>query len=156
MGGWRILLPVIEGLLNQINSSKSNPDRARAQKQVANFLASLISGAVGFKLLNTGFEGRPAGRTLDLTLWTAARAIDIIIGDLWMRWKKRRLQSGRWSRAEGRIGKLADTIAFSVTAGTVMFAWFYLPEQLPRYSTSCSFVAEWVDCSFFTGRITSG
>lgn len=133
VGGWRLLLPIVERGLNQINNAKSRPERGITQKQVANFIASFISGAVGFQLLNTGHKEAPAGRTLDLTLWTAARAIDVIVGDLWARWKRRRLQSGRWTKVEGGLGKLADTIAFSVTAGTVMFAWFYLPEQLPRY-----------------------
>lgn len=112
--------------------SCTNSASAKTQKQIANFVSSLISGAAGFQILNSGYPDVPAGRTLDLTLWTATRALDVLIGELWSRRKKRRLRSGRWSGVEEGVGKLADVLAFSLAAGTVMFAWCYLPEKLPR------------------------
>ena len=111
----------------------SNISSPTVYRLIANFFASFISGAVGLKLLNSGYPEVPAGRTLDLTLWTVARALDVLIGELWSRRKKRRLESGSWLRIENGIGNLVDAMAFSLTAGTVMFAWFYIPEQLPKY-----------------------
>lgn len=120
--------------MKRICSSPSYPKNSSAttHKLIANFFASFISGAVGLQLLNGGYPELPAGRTLDLTLWTAARALDALVGELWSRRKKRRLESGSWSIIEDGIEKLADAMTFSLTAGTVMFAWFYIPEQLPR------------------------
>ncbi|RPB28028.1 hypothetical protein L211DRAFT_855676 [Terfezia boudieri ATCC MYA-4762] len=134
VGGWRLLLPVTKTVVKQICSlpSYSKNFSATTHKLIANFFASFISGAVGLQLLNGGYPEAPAGRTLDLTLWTATRALDVLVGELWLRRKKRRLESGNWSRFEDGIGKLADAMAFSLTAGIVMFAWFYIPEQLPR------------------------
>lgn len=109
-----------------------NNSSATTHKLIANFLASSIAGAVGLQLLIGGYPEAPAGRTLDLTLWTATRALDVLTGELWSRWKKQRLESGSWSRSEDEIEKLADAMVFSVAAGTVMFSWFYIPEKLPR------------------------
>ena len=113
-------------------SSYSKNSCTTTHKPLANFCASFTSGAIGLQLLNSGYADVPAGRTLDLTLWMTARALDVLVGELWSRRKKRRLEPGVWSKIEDRVGKLADAMAFSLTAGTVMFAWFYIPEQLPR------------------------
>ena len=73
-----------------------------------------------------------AGRTMDLTLFSASRAIDICVGELWSRYRARRMAKGRWTRLESLTTNLTDVGVFSVSACVVMWAWFYLPERLPR------------------------
>ncbi|KAI9819441.1 MAG: hypothetical protein M1832_004004 [Thelocarpon impressellum] len=77
-------------------------------------------------------ESALAGRTMDLTLFAATRALDVVVGELWARRRSRRLAAGRWTRAEAALGQLADAGVFAVSAGTVMWAWFYRPARLPR------------------------
>jgi hypothetical protein len=35
---------------------------------------------------------------MDLTLFAVTRALDVVVGDLWMRHKSRRLASNKWSK----------------------------------------------------------
>lgn len=39
-----------------------------------------------------------AGRTIDLTLFAATQAVDVIVGELWARHKSRRQTAGRWTK----------------------------------------------------------
>ncbi len=41
---------------------------------------------------------RYAGRTLDLTLFAATRAIDVLVGEAWSQRKSRRVGTGKWTR----------------------------------------------------------
>lgn len=78
-----------------------------------------------------------AGRTLDLTLFAATRALDVIIGELWSR---RRTHLPPTSLARARpirtldrlLSHLTDPIIFALTSGIVMWNWFYSPQSLPR------------------------
>lgn len=73
-----------------------------------------------------------AGRSMDLTLLAITRALDTVVGDLWSRHKRSRTARNEWTRAESMISHLADAGVFAVSAGAVMWAWFYLPKRLPR------------------------
>lgn len=39
-----------------------------------------------------------AGRTMDLTLFAATRALDVIVGELWSRRRVRRQASNKWTK----------------------------------------------------------
>ena len=69
---------------------------------------------------------RPRKRTVDLTLATLVRGIDVIVQSLW----RGRQPSTRLGRV---VKKQADTIVFAVSCTIIMFAWFYTPERLPKY-----------------------
>ncbi|KAI9767163.1 MAG: hypothetical protein M1839_004618 [Geoglossum umbratile] len=75
---------------------------------------------------------RLAGRTMDLTLYAVTRALDVVVGELWSSRKARRTAAGRWTRLESLIGHTADAGVFALSSGLVMWAWFYLPDRLPR------------------------
>lgn len=79
-------------------------------------------------------ESRPefAGRTLDLTLFTVTRAADAAVCVLWNRWAHWRKSRGRWTLAESLVTQLADAGVFAISAAIVMWAWIYVPENLPR------------------------
>ena len=73
-----------------------------------------------------------AGKTMDLTLIVASRALEATIVELWSRYKVSRTCKGKWTSVESAISRSADPVVFAVSAGTVMWAWFYLPDRLPR------------------------
>ncbi|KAJ5215641.1 uncharacterized protein N7498_002048 [Penicillium cinerascens] len=71
------------------------------------------------------------GRTMDLTLFTVTRAVDVIACLAWNRWYRRRKAQNRWTLAESLAPGLADAGVFAMSAAVVMWAWFYEPERLP-------------------------
>ncbi|KAL4893078.1 integral membrane protein [Aspergillus ambiguus] len=75
---------------------------------------------------------RLAGRTMDLTLFSLTRAVDLIACILWAQWRGWRKSRGHWTQAEAIAPQLADSGVFATSAAIVMWAWFYLPERLPR------------------------
>lgn len=72
------------------------------------------------------------GRTMDLTLFTVTRAVDVIACIAWNRWYRRRRAQNHWTLAESLAPGLADAGVFAMSAAVVMWAWFYEPERLPR------------------------
>ncbi|KAI9795235.1 MAG: hypothetical protein M1835_006131 [Candelina submexicana] len=85
--------------------------------------------------LAAGFEIKRvelAGRTMDLTLFAVVRAVDIIVGEAWARRKESRIRAKKWTSAEVSISKFTDAGVFALSASTVMWAWFYQPDRLPR------------------------
>ena len=72
------------------------------------------------------------GQSLDLTLLVSVRAMDCLVGDVWTRYGAPRASKSKWSSAYSRVSQLSDAGIFAVSAGAVMWAWFYLPERLPR------------------------
>lgn len=72
------------------------------------------------------------GRTMDLTLFTVTRAVDVVACLAWSRWRHRRRLQNRWTLAESVAPGLADAGVFAMSAAVVMWAWFYVPERLPR------------------------
>lgn len=89
------------------------------------------SGSTSVNALN---PARPelVGRTMDLTIFTATRAVDVIACLAWNRWSRRRKMQNRWTLAESLVPGLADAGVFAMSAAIVMWAWFYQPERLPR------------------------
>ncbi|KAI0181937.1 hypothetical protein GGR52DRAFT_61646 [Hypoxylon sp. FL1284] len=75
---------------------------------------------------------RFAGRTLDLTLFAATRALDVIVGELWAQRRQRRTATGRWTQVESLISKLTDPAVFATSSALIMWAWFYEPCRLPN------------------------
>lgn len=97
-GGSTILLQLVKEVVDRLCKSFSGAARLR----LARWLATFISAWLGFKLLHSqrgkaskkpGQEnGKPAsiarpkdstGRTIDLTLFTVTRALDVLVGELW-------------------------------------------------------------------------
>ncbi|KAK5806068.1 hypothetical protein VI817_000326 [Penicillium citrinum] len=72
------------------------------------------------------------GRTMDLTLFTVTRAVDVVACLAWGRWRRHRASQNRWTLVESIAPGLADAGVFAMSAAVVMWAWFYLPERLPR------------------------
>ncbi|KAI0131260.1 hypothetical protein F4814DRAFT_162961 [Daldinia grandis] len=78
---------------------------------------------------------RYAGRTLDLTLFAATRALDVIVSEAWSRRGRRRVAISRWAWVESLISKSADPTIFAASSAFIMWAWFYSPSQLPKAYT---------------------
>lgn len=76
---------------------------------------------------------RYAGRTLDLTLFAATQALDVIVGELWARRRTRRLAAGKPpTSVENLVSRLVDPGMFAVSSGLIMWTWIYTPSRLPR------------------------
>ncbi|KAJ5319840.1 hypothetical protein N7508_000123 [Penicillium antarcticum] len=73
-----------------------------------------------------------AGRTMDLTIFSVTRAVDVIACVAWNHWSRHRKAQNRWTVVETFVPGLADAGVFATSAAIVMWAWFYLPERLPR------------------------
>ncbi|KAJ5565600.1 hypothetical protein N7535_007238 [Penicillium sp. DV-2018c] len=73
-----------------------------------------------------------AGRTMDLTIYMATRAVDAVACVAWSRWSRHRRAQNRWTNVESMIPGIADASVFATSAAIVMWAWFYSPERLPR------------------------
>ena len=73
-----------------------------------------------------------AGRTMDLTLFTFTRAMDAMVCLAWSTWRHRRKTQNRVNVLEAIAPQLADAGAFAASSAIVMWAWFYLPERLPK------------------------
>lgn len=73
-----------------------------------------------------------AGRTMDLTLFTLTRAVDAVACLAWSSWCRRRRSKNRLTKMETLLPELVDAGAFAASSAIVMWAWFYLPERLPR------------------------
>ncbi|KEY70412.1 hypothetical protein S7711_06580 [Stachybotrys chartarum IBT 7711] len=110
------------------------------------WLATFVAAWLGLRLLQSrdkgGVSGDPkhdsrkppaaAGRTLDLTLFAATRAVDVIVGGLWERYSQHRRAARRWTRAEQHVSELTDPLIFSASCALIMWSWFFSPEKLPR------------------------
>ena len=73
-----------------------------------------------------------AGSSMDLTLFAVSRAAETLVHDFWTRHRKSRQHKGKWTVLERIISRYADSWLFATSAGTVMWAWFYLPSRLPK------------------------
>lgn len=72
------------------------------------------------------------GRTIDLTLFTATRALDVVVGELWAQHATRRRRAGKWTAAEQLASNMVDPCVFVASCSLIMWAWFYNPAKLPR------------------------
>ncbi len=75
---------------------------------------------------------RYAGRTLDLSLFAATRALDVIIGELWAQRRAGRLAANKWTTLEAVISRCTDPTLFALSSGLVMWTWIYNSTRLPR------------------------
>ena len=73
-----------------------------------------------------------AGRSMDLTLFAFTRACDVVVGSLWRSWSLSRKRANKFTGIEQMIGYMTDASVFAVSSSVIMWAWFYLPERLPR------------------------
>lgn len=88
-----------------------------------------------------------AGRTLDLTLFAATRALDVIVGELWARRHQTKSRPGAQvsfqsksrvrrllnvRQIEAGFSNLADPAMFSISCAFIMWSWMYYPSRLPR------------------------
>ncbi|KAI5791675.1 hypothetical protein DFH27DRAFT_602907 [Peziza echinospora] len=152
VGGSRLLQPLAETALGR-TTSLLGIDALGGQKGeevvrlLATFVASMVSGGVGMTVLNSGparEDGSGSGmvgRTLDLTLIAVARALDVVVGSAWEEWKGVRRRRGiggggrggkNWDWLEGVVERNVDSVVFAGNAAAIMYAFFYLPEKLPR------------------------
>ncbi|KAK0626093.1 integral membrane protein [Immersiella caudata] len=149
VGGSTLLENPIRIALDKLSTSLSDVARKRLSRWFASFLAAWLSLQLLQSKQSPGFTEkapvqtdsppvvayqttRYAGRTLDLTLFALARALDVVAGELWARRKARRRAVGRWTALESSISQLADPAIFTVSSGLVMWTWIYLPSRLPR------------------------
>ncbi|OJJ47125.1 hypothetical protein ASPZODRAFT_151679 [Penicilliopsis zonata CBS 506.65] len=126
--------------------------------RLVRFTSSLLSSLIAFQLLNkksprlhdphSGLSRQNAsaadvqsevieapqfaGRTLDLTLFTVVRAVDVISCLAWAHWCHRRKTQKRWTFIEAVLPELSDAGVFAASSAVVMWAWFYLPDRLPN------------------------
>ncbi|KAK0723145.1 integral membrane protein [Lasiosphaeria miniovina] len=153
VGGSTLLEVPLKGVFNHF--AQNLPELAR--KRLSRWVASFISAWFGLRLLQSkqtpsftetitsnpgdghsvnGAEKqttiRHAGRTLDLSLFAATRALDVIVGELWARRKTRRLTAQKWTRLERAISRLIDPAMFALSSGLIMWTWIYRPSRLPR------------------------
>ena len=68
-----------------------------------------------------------AGRTLDLTILAASRALDTLIINLWRRSQSHYLPT----TISEAISHHASTFLFALSSGTIMWTWVYHPTHLP-------------------------
>ena len=141
---------------------KRNVRAAQPAQRVAKFVAAFLSAWFSFRLLNqtrplprldikaeqisTSPDGpnhetanrhqvqRPelAGRTMDLTLFTVTRAMDVVACIGWDHWYRRRKAQNRWTAFKRLAPSFADAGVFAMSSAIIMWAWFYAPERLPR------------------------
>ena len=112
------------GLLNEGRTISRQEARARR--------LSLGKGGYENELLERPPHPNLVGRTMDLTIFTATRAVDALACMAWSRWARRRKAQNRWTMAEAYAPGLVDAGVFAMSAAVVMWAWFYVPERLPR------------------------
>ena len=89
-------------------------------------------GQLGGPQLTTPPSTPLVGKTMDLTLFAVTRLLETVIADLWSRHKTSRISKSKWTSTEALLSPITDAGVFALSAGTVMWAWFYLPERLPR------------------------
>lgn len=85
-----------------------------------------------------------AGRTLDLTLFAATRALDVIVGELWSR-RPAHSPASTVGILDQLASTLTDPLIFALTSGIAMWHWFYYPTSLPPAYTKWIGTAAAVD-----------
>lgn len=130
---------------------------SRVTVRLVRFLSAFVSGWLAFQIINPSRAHRQepntrrqdvvtsdgaesnhergheqAGRTMDLTLFTGTRALCAVAYIAWEFWKSRRKLRGKWTEIEAMVPQIATAGIFAWSSAVVMWAWFYLPERLPR------------------------
>lgn len=131
--------------LEKVNAEATSAPHESANTSAASTTQASIysrpSGEVRNKIAYAAAKGadpaRLAGRTLDLSLFVTARALDVLACVVWTRWLRPKGTSvntgGRLARLKLEIPGLYDGAVFALTSATVMWAWFYLPDRLPSW-----------------------
>ncbi|PNY28523.1 Uncharacterized protein TCAP_01559 [Tolypocladium capitatum] len=161
VGGSTLLQEPLKRIIARVATGLGDTARLR----IARWLASLVAASFSLRLLQSkpGLPRRDsssavaaqadrdaqggkkfAGRTLDLTLFAATQAVDVIVGELWSRHRARRTAARKWTKGEQFISRMIDPLTFVASCGTIMWAWFYSPDSLPsgynRWITSAAHV----------------
>ncbi|KAJ2989608.1 hypothetical protein NUW58_g3384 [Xylaria curta] len=105
---------------------------AVARQRLSTWISSFIAAWLGLRLLQSKKTNRfaetktvdgnkqetvqYAGRTLDLTLFAATRAVDVVVGELWSQRRQRRVAAGQWSWLDSFISRMADPSIFAASA----------------------------------------
>ena len=91
-----------------------------------------------------GYHIQYAGKTIDLTLFALCRAVDVALISTWVASRRTSLHPEQTAPSIANLIKsLADPWLFSASSATIMWAWFYAPERLPRaYNQWISRIAE--------------
>ncbi|KAK3387226.1 integral membrane protein [Podospora didyma] len=151
VGGSTLLKVPVKAAFDRLARSLSDIARERLSRWVASFIAAWLSlRLLQFKKTASFTETDPAetsdrgpsstqktiryaGRTLDLTLFAATRALDVVVGELWFRRKLRRQAAHKpWTAVEKAVSRLVDPAMFALSSGVIMWTWIYKPSRLPR------------------------
>ncbi|KAI3323744.1 integral membrane protein [Xylariaceae sp. AK1471] len=147
VGGTTLFEILVARLINRLKVQLPGVARQRLARWISSFIAAWLSlRLLQSKKTNTFTETkivdgdkqetvRYAGRTLDLTLFAATRAVDVVVGELWSQRRQRRVAAGQWSCLDSSISKMADPSIFATSCAFIMWAWFYSPCALPRSYT---------------------
>ncbi|KAI1179564.1 integral membrane protein [Nemania sp. FL0916] len=144
VGGTTFLDILIRRLIKRVNFRLSHVARRRLSRWLSSFIAAwlslrLLQSKVTKAFSETTIESdnsektvRYAGRTLDLTLFAATRAVDVVVGELWYQRRQQRVAADRWAWLDSFISRMADPSMFAASGALIMWAWFYAPSALPR------------------------
>ncbi|RYC63072.1 hypothetical protein CHU98_g3167 [Xylaria longipes] len=147
IGGTTLLDVLVRRLINRLKPQLSRVVKRRLSIWISSFIAGWLSlRLLQSKKTNTFAETktvdgdkketvRYAGRTLDLTLFAATRAVDVIVGELWSQRRQRRVAAGQWSWLDSFISNMTDPSIFAASCAFIMWAWFYTPCALPKSYT---------------------
>ncbi|KAF2760565.1 hypothetical protein EJ05DRAFT_289250 [Pseudovirgaria hyperparasitica] len=101
-----------------------NELRKVTSRELPSDIAAVPAQAMTVDILSRP-PGSLAGKSMDLTLLAFTRAADIVITSIWS-------ASGPHSTRTNRIASFSTPTLFSLSAATIMHAWFYAPHALPR------------------------
>ncbi|KUI58007.1 hypothetical protein VP1G_05293 [Cytospora mali] len=153
VGGSTLLQPVLYSAFSRILKDLSDTSRTRLSRWFSSFIAAWLSlqmlqskqSIPSSTTLSTAAAPPPsfksdrppkpqAGRTLDLTLFAATRALDVIIGEIWSQRRSRRSPSASTTTKTIDLlaSRLTDPLIFATSSALVMWTWFYSPSSLPR------------------------
>ncbi|KAI1121682.1 integral membrane protein [Nemania abortiva] len=144
VGGTTLFDVLVRRLISRLKVQLSDVAKRRLSRWISSFIAGWLSLRLlqskktsAFAETKTADGGkqqtvRYAGRTLDLTLFAATRAVDVVVGELWSQRRQRRLAAGRCTWLDSFISKMADPSIFAASCACIMWAWFYAPSALPR------------------------
>ena len=126
-----------------------NNDRSWARKRarsrgVADVDISNLESPNQHHLPPPGYHLRYAGKTIDFTLFSFLRAIDVLVITAWLRSRSSRWHpEHRTPRLAAFCKRIADPWIFATSASVIMWAWFYKPHRLPKaYNRWISRVAD--------------
>ncbi|KAI9677694.1 MAG: hypothetical protein M1829_002466 [Trizodia sp. TS-e1964] len=118
-----------------LNSGHANHSNGTIDRKPSSEYETTTTNAINEICQSNSSPSNPrilAGKTIDLTLLAATRALDVVVGEMWSRRKKSKIQKGPRPRLDSVMSRAADVSVFAFSSGMVMWAWFYRPDFLPR------------------------